>query len=166
MRNRIVGFFREMSLAAIVLGALASSVNAQEKLRWAHVQPLDTPLHTSSVWAAEEIRRQTAGKYEIAIFGASTLGNEASLDASLLIGGIDILIAGPSFAARSYPRIGISYYPFIFADADHLLRYSKSDLFKEMTQEFETKTGIRISAYQYYGARHTTTGERVFPSCN
>jgi hypothetical protein len=38
-----------------------------------------------------------------------------------------MIISGPSFAARSYPRIGIAYYPFIFRDADHLLAYSKSD---------------------------------------
>lgn len=166
MRDRIAGFVKTAASAAIALAAFVAAAEAQEKLRWAHVQPLDTPLHTSSVWAAEEIRRQTGGRYEISVFGASSLGTEATLDASLLIGGIDILIAGPSFAARSYPRLGISYYPFIFADADHLLRYSRSDLFREMTQEFEAKTGVRIAAYQYYGSRHTTTSGRTFTSCS
>ena len=43
-----------------------------------------------------------------------------------------MIISGPSFAARSYPRIGIAYYPFIFRDADHLIAYSKSPVFAEM----------------------------------
>jgi tripartite ATP-independent transporter DctP family solute receptor len=166
MRDRIVGFVRTMASAAIALAALAGGAQAQEKLRWAHVLPLDTPIHAATVWAAEEIKRQTGGKYEIAVFGASSLGTEATLNDSLAIGGIDILIGGPSFIARNYPRIGIAYYPFIFADADHLLRYSRSDLFKEMVEELRAKTGVHVAAYTYYGARHTTTGQRVFTSCS
>ena len=55
-----------------------------------------------------------------------------------------MIISGPSFAARSYPRLGIAYYPFIFRDADHLIAYSKSPVFAEMVEEFRKKTGIQI----------------------
>ena len=75
-----------------------------------------------------------------------------------------MIISGPSFAARSYPRIGVAYYPFIFRDGDHLLAYSKSDVFKEMIDGFRAKTGIQITAYTYYGARHTTA-QKPFTDC-
>ena len=75
-----------------------------------------------------------------------------------------MIISGPSFAARSYPRLGIAYYPFIFRDADHLIAYSKSPVFAEMVEEFRKKTGIQILAYTYYGARQTTA-QKAFTNC-
>jgi tripartite ATP-independent transporter DctP family solute receptor len=74
------------------------------------------------------------------------------------------MIGGPSFAARSYPRFGIAYYPFIFRDGEHLLAYSKSALFQEMVNEFRNKTGIQVTAYTYYGARHTSA-QKTFNQC-
>jgi TRAP-type C4-dicarboxylate transport system substrate-binding protein len=80
------------------------------------------------------------------------------------LGTVDMIISGPSFAARSYPRLGIAYYPFIFRDGDHLLAYSKSPVFKEMIDGYREKTGIQILAYTYYGARHTTS-KTEFKDC-
>jgi tripartite ATP-independent transporter DctP family solute receptor len=165
MINRLLSALMSCGLAAMSLVAFPSASQAQEKLKWAHNYDVSTPYHKASVWAADEIRRMTAGKFDITVFPASSLGNEATLNESLLIGGIDILIGGPSFAARSYPRIGISYYPFIFNDADHLMRYSKSDLFNEMREEIKKKTGVHIAAYTYYGARHTTSSKQAFTTC-
>jgi TRAP-type C4-dicarboxylate transport system substrate-binding protein len=75
-----------------------------------------------------------------------------------------MIISGPSFAARTYPRLGIAYYPFIFRDGDHLIAYSRSPVFQEMVNEFRAQTGIQITAYAYYGARHTTS-QRPFTNC-
>ncbi len=58
----------------------------------------------------------------------------------------------------------MAYYPFIFRDADHLLAYSKSGVFKEMIDGYRAKTGIQILAYTYYGARHTTA-QKAFTDC-
>ncbi|MEO8136961.1 MAG: TRAP transporter substrate-binding protein DctP, partial [Betaproteobacteria bacterium] len=66
--------------------------------------------------------------------------------------------------ARSYPRLGIAYYPFIFRDGEHLLMYSKSDVFKEMVDAYRAKTGIQMTAYTYYGARQTTSN-KPFTDC-
>jgi TRAP-type C4-dicarboxylate transport system substrate-binding protein len=76
-----------------------------------------------------------------------------------------MVISGPSFAARTYPRFGIAYYPFIFRDGDHLLAYSKSAVFQEMVNEFRAKTGIQVTAYTYYGARHTSA-QKPFTNCD
>jgi tripartite ATP-independent transporter DctP family solute receptor len=152
-------------LAAASIAMLVSNLAfAQTKLKWAHVYETSEPYHTWSVWAADEIKKRTNGKYEIAVFPASSLGKETDINQGLSLGTVDIIISGPSFAARSYPRLGIAYYPFIFRDADHLIAYSKSDVFKEMIDEFRKKTGIQITAYTYYGARQTTSN-RQFTDC-
>ena len=150
-------------LAAAAL-AVTGSAFAQTKLKWAHVYETSEPYHTQSVWAAEEIKKRTSGRYDIQVFPASSLGKETDINQGMTLGTVDMIISGPSFAARSYPRIGIAYYPFIFRDADHLLAYSKSDVFKEMIDGYRAKTGIQILAYTYYGARHTTA-QKPFTDC-
>ena len=152
------------ALAAVAALTITVPAVAQTKLKWAHVYELSEPYHTESVWAAAEIKKRTNGKYDIEVFPASTLGKETDINQGLTLGTVDMIISGPSFAARSYPRIGIAYYPFIFRDGDHLIAYSKSPVFAEMVEEFRNKTGIQITAYTYYGARHTTSN-RPFTDC-
>ncbi|MFM8623698.1 MAG: sialic acid TRAP transporter substrate-binding protein SiaP [Betaproteobacteria bacterium] len=156
------------AVGAVALGALATLGSApalaQQKLKWAHVYETNEPFHTESVWAAEEIKKRTNGKFEIQVFPASSLGKETDINQGLTLGTVDMIISGPSFAARTYPRLGIAYYPFIFRDGDHLIAYSKSPVFQEMVNEFRAKTGIQITAYAYYGARHTTS-QKPFTNC-
>ena len=152
-----------MLLLAVSVGLPSVSL-AQQKLKWAHVYEASEPYHTESVWAAEEIKKRSKGKFDIQVFPASSLGKETDLNQGLMLGSVDIMIGGPSFAARTYPRFGIAYYPFIFRDGDHLLAYAKSSLFQEMVNEFRQKTGIQVTAYTYYGARHTTAN-KTFNQC-
>ena len=153
-----------LGLIAAALALSAGNALAQQKLKWAHVYETSEPYHTQSVWAAEEIKKRTNGKFDITVHPASSLGKETDINQGMALGTIDMIISGPSFAARSYPRLGIAYYPFIFRDADHLLAYSKSAVFKEMVEGFRAKTGIQILAYTYYGARHTTA-QKPFTDC-
>jgi tripartite ATP-independent transporter DctP family solute receptor len=152
------------SLLAVLALALAGSALAQTKLKWAHVYETSEPYHTWSVWAAGEIKKRSNGKFDITVFPASSLGKETDINQGLLLGTVDMIISGPSFAARSYPRLGIAYYPFIFRDGDHLLAYAKSDIFREIAEGFRAKTGIQTTAYTYYGARHTTSNKE-FKDC-
>ena len=154
------------AVGAMALGGLMASSGAlaQQKLKWAHVYETSEPYHTESVWAAEEIKKRSNGKFDIQVFPASTLGKETDINQGLTLGTVDMIISGPSFAARTYPRFGIAYYPFIFRDGDHLIAYSKSPVFQDMVKEFREKTGIQVTAYTYYGARHTTA-QKPFTNC-
>ena len=154
----------KLLVAAAVLGLSATSAFAQTKLKWAHVYETTEPFHTESVWAAEEIKKRTNGKFEIQVFPASSLGKETDINQGMTLGTVDMIISGASFAARSYPRLGIAYYPFIFRDGDHLLAYAKSPVFKSMAEDYRNKTGIQMMAYTYYGARHTTS-QKAFTNC-
>lgn len=154
------------ALGAVAFGTLmvSAGAQAQQKLKWAHAYETSEPYHTESVWAAEEIKKRSNGKFDIQVFPASTLGKETDINQGLTLGTVDMIISGTSFAARTYPRLGIAYYPFIFRDGDHLLAYSKSQVFQDMVKEFREKTGIQITAYTYYGARHTTA-QKPFTTC-
>jgi TRAP-type C4-dicarboxylate transport system substrate-binding protein len=96
----------------------------------------------------------------IDVYPASQLGKEADINQGLSLGSVDIIISGSSFAAKSFPPIGVTYYPYTFRDADHLLAYTKSDVFKDLTKGYEDKTGHHIVAVTYYGVRHTSRTAR------
>jgi len=147
------------ALAALTLGAGAAA--AQTSLQWAHVYETSEPFHTESVWAADEIGKRTEGRYKIDVFPASQLGKESDINQGLTLGTVDIIISGSSFAAREYAPIGVTYFPYIFRDANHLLAYSKSDTYKALTQGYEEASGHHITATTYYGTRHTTSNRPI-----
>ena len=157
MRKQLVALVG--AVAALALSAHASI--AQEVLKWAHVYETSEPFHTESVWAAEEIAKRTEGRYKIDVFPASQLGKESDINQGLTLGTVDIIISGSSFAAREFKPIGVTYYPFIFRDGDHLLKYTKSDTYKKLTGGYEQASGHHITATTYYGTRHTTSNRPI-----
>ena len=127
--------------AALGLAMTTGAADAQTKLKWAHVYETSEPFHTQSVWAAQELGKRTNGKYQIDVFPASQLGKETDINQGLSLGSVDMIISGSSFAARSFPPIGVTYYPYVFRDANLLLAYTKSDVFKELAKGYSDKTG-------------------------
>lgn len=148
-------------VAAAAAFGIAGPAAAQTKLKWAHVYEISEPFHTESVWAAEEIKKRTNGKFEITVYPASSLGKETDINQGLQLGTVDMIISGLSFAARSFPRIGVGYYPFTFRDGDHLLKWSTSPAFRELADGYQAKTGVHLTSLTYYGARHTTSNKPI-----
>jgi tripartite ATP-independent transporter DctP family solute receptor len=154
-----------LALAALsALGSKARPAQARRVLKWAHVYETSEPFHRAAEWAAQEIGRRSNGKFAIQVFPASSLGKESDLNQGLELGSIELITSGVAFAARRYPRVGISYYPYLFRDAGHLLSYAKSEVFREITEGFRAQTGIAFLAYIYYGTRHVSS-QRPFTDC-
>ena len=153
------------AIAAIAATALLTApAVAQTKLKFAHVYETSEAFHTEAVWAAGEFAKRTNNRYQIDVFPASQLGKETDINQGLSLGSVDIIISGASFAARSFPPIGVGYYPFTFKSPEHLLAFAKSDVFRELSKGYEEKTGHVITATTYYGTRHTTSN-RAFKAC-
>jgi tripartite ATP-independent transporter DctP family solute receptor len=164
MTNRAtIRFIAICAIAAFGFGGVGL-VNAQTKLKWAHIYETNEPIHKWAVWAAAEIKKRSNGKFDIEVFPASSLGKATELYQGMTLGSIDMVIGSPAYASRNYSRLGIAYYPFIFRDANHLLAYAKSDVFNEMVDGYRQKTGNQILAYIYYGLRHTTA-QKPFSDC-
>lgn len=155
-------FSLKMLLGAAAM-TLASSLGAHAEtvLKWAHVYETSEPFHTESVWAGQEISKRTNGRYKIEVYPASQLGKEADINQGLKLGTVDIIISGSSFAARDYKPIGVTYYPYIFRNPEHLIAYTKSDVFKRLAKGYEDKTGNIITAVSYYGTRQTTSNKPI-----
>ncbi len=148
------------AMAALALSA--SAALAQETLKWAHVYETSEPFHTESVWAGEEIAKRTNGRYKIEVYPglAARQGGRHQ--------------PGPDARHRRHHHfrlqlrgqgtvraMGVTYYPFTFRDADHLIAYTKSDNYKELAEAYEEKTGHHITATSYYGTRQTTSNRPI-----
>ena len=149
------------AIATLTLAAASSGAFAQTKLKWAHVYETSEPFHTAAVWAAGEIEKRSAGRYHIDVYPASQLGKENDINQGLTLGTVDIIISGSSFAAKSFPRIGVAYYPYTFRGVEHLMAYTKSDIYRELIAGYEEKSGNHIAATTYYGVRHTTSNKPI-----
>jgi len=169
--NRVASVLRRalaLGVASLALCAAMAPTDgfAQTRLKWAHVYETSEPYHKWAVWAGEEFKKRTAGKYEIQVFPASSLGKESDINQGLQLGTVDMIYTGASFAARAFPRMAVSYYPFTFRDADHVIKYSRSDVFRELTEGYKKATnGNTVLALTYYGVRHSTTN-KPFRNCD
>ena len=75
--SRILTRILAVGAAGLALAVLPAA--AQTKLKWAHVYEVAEPYHTEALWAADEIKKRTNGKYEIQVFPASSLGKESDI---------------------------------------------------------------------------------------
>lgn len=149
----------------LLLAALAVSfsagVSAQTKLKWAHVYETSEPYHTAAVWAAGEIKKRTAGRYDVEVFPASTLGKETDINQGLTLGTVDIIYTGQLFAGRTYGPLAIGGAPYMFRDFDHWKRYATSPLFAQLSEGYQKAGGHRVAAITYYGERHVTSNKAI-----
>ncbi|KAA2236649.1 sialic acid TRAP transporter substrate-binding protein SiaP [Salinarimonas soli] len=148
-----------IAAAAVTLTALPAA--AQTKLKWGHVYETSEPYHKWAVWAADEFKKRTNGKYEIEVFAASSLGKETDINEGLSLGTVDIIYTGQLFAGRSYGPLSIGGSPYMFRDFGHWQAFRNSDLFKELGEGYEKRTGHKVAALTYYGERHVTSNRDI-----
>jgi tripartite ATP-independent transporter DctP family solute receptor len=148
------------ALAAAVL-AVAGPASAQTKLKWAHVYEVAEPYHTQALWAADEIKKRTNGRYEIGVFPASQLGNENQINEGLGLGTVDIIYTGVAFAGSIHKPLSITNAPYILRDFDHFTAYRNSQLFRDIAKGYEDKTKHKVVALNYYGQRHLTANKAI-----
>jgi tripartite ATP-independent transporter DctP family solute receptor len=154
---------RRIMLGAMLLAAtgLAGPVSAQTKLKWAHVYEVNEPYHTEAVWAADEIKKRTSGKYEIGVFPASQLGNENAINEGLGLGTVDMIYTGVAFAGSIHKPIAITNAPFVLRDFEHFSAYRVSPLFRQIAKGYEDKTKHKIVTLTYYGQRMVTANKEI-----
>jgi tripartite ATP-independent transporter DctP family solute receptor len=149
-------------LLALAAWSASGSAWAETKLKWAHVYEVSESFHKQALWAADEIKKRTNGRYAIDVFPASTLGKETDINQGLTLGTVDIIYTGMAFAGRTYPPMSIASGPFIFRDFNHWQAFRGSPVYHELMQQYEAKSGgNHIAGYSYYGQRHLTANKLV-----
>src|ERR1700730_684534 len=159
MAVRLWSLLAAAALAA--LGAFPSAALAQTKLKWAHVYEVAEPYHTEALWAAQEIKKRTGGKYEIDVFPASQLGNEHQINEARGLGTVDMIYTGVAFAGSIHKPVAITNAPYVLRDFDHWKTYRDSPLFREIVKGYEDKTNHKVMSLTYYGQRMVTANKEI-----
>ena len=139
---------------------LVGAAEAQTKLKWAHVYEVSEPYHTQALWAAEEIKKRTDGRYEIGVFPASQLSNETkSMGGWTRDRGHHLyrrVVCGfdPQAAVDHWCAVHSSGFPASTANRD-------SKLFRDIAKGYEDKTKHKIVAIFDYGQRHVTANREI-----
>jgi tripartite ATP-independent transporter DctP family solute receptor len=163
-RKTMPHWTRRITLGATLLVAaagLSGTASAQTKLKWAHVYEVAEPYHSEAVWAADEIKKRTNGKYEIGVFPASQLGNENQINEALGLGTVDMIYTGVAFAGSIHKPIAITNAPYGLRDFEHFMAYRASPLFREIAKGYEDKTKHKVITLTYYGQRHVTANKAI-----
>src|SRR4051812_21032512 len=148
-------------LGAMLFAAAAAPASAQTRLKWAHVYEVAEPYHTEALWAADEIKKRTSGRYEIGVFPASQLGNENQINEALGLGTVDMIYTGVAFAGSIHKPIAITNAPFVLRDFDHFMAYRASPLFRTIAKGYEDKTKHKVITLTYYGQRMVTANKEI-----
>jgi tripartite ATP-independent transporter DctP family solute receptor len=158
---------RKLLGTAAAAGAVASTFGIKTAksqvttLKWAHVYEVAEPYHTEALWAAEQIKSRTNGKFEINVFPASQLGNENQINEGLGLGTVDMIYTGVAFAGSIHKSIAITNAPFVLRDFDHWKLYRGSQLFRDISKGYEDKTKHKVITLTYYGQRHVTANKEI-----
>src|SRR3569623_2510894 len=146
---------------ALALAGWVGPASAQTKLKWAHVYDSSEAYHTQALWAAEEIKKQTNGRYEIGVFPASQLGNENQINEGHSLGTVEIIYTGVAFAGSIHKPLSITNAPYVLRDFNHFIAYRDSQLFRDIAKGYEDKTKHKIMALKYYSQRPVTANKAI-----
>jgi tripartite ATP-independent transporter DctP family solute receptor len=150
-----------LAAAMVALAVWPATALAQTKLKWAHVYEIGEPYHTEAVWAAEEIKKRTGGKYQIDVFPASQLGNENQINEALGLGTVDMIYTGVAFAGSIHKPVAITNAPYVLRDFEHWKAYRDSPLFRDIARGYEDKTKHKVVSLTYYGQRMITANKEI-----
>ena len=148
---------------ACLITALGASIGVQaaETLKLGHVYPTERYDHTCAVQIADQIGKRTDGRFEIAVFPNSALGNEEEMHEGLSFGTVNMVFGGTTFLAATYPPLGLEPSPFAFRNYEHWKAYSRSDLRRELERGYEETTGNKILGTHYQGFRYVLADKEI-----
>ena len=119
------------------------------------------PYHTEALWAAEEIKKRTNGRYEIGVFPASQLGNENQINEGLGLGTVDIIYTGARSPARSTSRSRSPARPSCCATSITGRPIATANCSATSPRATRTRPSIRSSRSLYYGQRMVTANKEI-----
>jgi len=162
-RVNIVPPRRRATIAAIALAVLAASsvAIAQEiTLRWGDVVPATHPSVQMIDRIAAEVKAKSGGRIAIQSFPAGQLGSSRDMIEAVANGTQQVVTEGAANFGAWVPSISVVESPYIWRDADHLVKAMAGPVGKAFNDELVAKRGMRILGTTYYGTRQLTTSSK------
>jgi len=139
-------------LGVVLASAFAMSAAQARDFRSADVHPLDYPTVMTVKKIGEIVSQKTNGKYNVKVFGNSSLGSEKDTIEQVKIGALDMVRVNTSAFHGIVPESMVPSFPFIFRDIAHFRKTMNGPQGDQILAAFE-KAGFVGLALWESGAR-------------
>jgi TRAP-type transport system periplasmic protein len=149
-----------VAAAALLALSLCLPAAAQEQvLRIGFLFTKDSQLGAGAKRMADDIAKQTAGRYRVEIYPNGTVGGEMEMLRDIQLGHLDIgfITSGPFGSV--IPEMGVFDMSFLFHDAGHAHRTFDGPIGAEYLARFQ-QNGMIGLAWGENGMRHMTNSKR------
>ncbi|MFD2200387.1 TRAP transporter substrate-binding protein [Shivajiella indica] len=102
----------------------------------------------------KEVETNTQGKIQIKIYPSSQLGNESEMQEMLMIGSLDMALAG--LVNNHEPLFSVLELPYLYENREHVKAVNNGPILEDLARSLN-KFGIRLIGWYENGFRHLTT---------
>jgi tripartite ATP-independent transporter DctP family solute receptor len=149
-------------VVAIAAAAGCLGAGAQEiTLRWGDVVPASHPSAQMIEKIAAEVKAKSGGRIVVQAFPGGQLGSSRDMIEAVANGTQQVVTEGAANFGAWVPAISVVESPYVWRDADHLVRAMSGPVGREFNNELVAKRGMRILGTTYYGTRHLTTTNKA-----
>ncbi len=156
---------RRLLLAAVATSAAVvaglGSASAQTKvIRWGDVVGGTHPSVVMIDRVGAAVKEKTQGRVVIQSFPGGQLGGSRDMIEAVANNIQTIVTEGAANFGQWVPSISIVEAPYIWRDADHMVKTLSGPFGEELNKQLIEKRGMRILGATYYGTRHLTTSRK------
>ena len=149
MQKKLKKILGVVLASAFAMGAV--QVQARD-FRSADVHPQDYPTVMTVKKIGEIVSQKTNGKYNIKVFGNSSLGSEKDTVEQVKIGALDMVRVSTAAFHGIIPETMVPSFPFIFRDVGHFRRAMAGPAGDKILAAFEKHGFIGLALWES-GAR-------------
>ena len=149
------------TLAAIVTsGFRAHAQTADFSYKYANNLPVTHPLNVRAQEAADRIKKDTGGKFELQIFPNNQLGSDTDVLSQLRSGGVEFFTLSPLILSTLIPTASISGIGFAFPDYSAVWKAMDGDLGAYMRAQIAKTNLVAMDKIWDNGFRQITTSNK------
>ncbi len=141
------------STAALVILGMTPNVQAQTEIRVSTAAPDSSPLSDAFRMIKTRMESKFPGVIKVSVHTASTLFRQGTELPAMQRGNLEMASPVTFEIEAQLPEYGVFSAPYMFRDADHLIKTFRSDIGKEYIEEVANKVGIVILDTAYLGTR-------------
>lgn len=144
------------ALTALAAFLMASSADAQIRLRLAENQPENNPVTIAMRRFASLVDEKTKGAVKVEVYSGAQLGQEPESIEQTQAGIIDLARVNSVVLANVSPSMGVFTLPYIFRDTDHKYKVLDGEVGKQVLDDLK-KVNLVGFPYMEAGTRHFYT---------
>jgi tripartite ATP-independent transporter DctP family solute receptor len=151
-----------VTTSVVFAGGAKEDVVAEKSinLRVANFHAASQPYSLALKKWVEIVEQKTDGRIKGSVFsGGSVVTSQHDAYAQVKSGTVDATIS--LTVENDVPELQIIAFPYAFTTYEQWRKFVDGDEMKALEEEFLKKTGIRIIAKSYLGARHLTANKKV-----